>query len=213
MQAVDRATQLLLLLADRRGPLGVRELGRRAALHPSTVSRLLATLERSHLVVRTGDGDYALGLAAARLARAVDVDALLRGVCRPFLVRLRDATGETANLLLAEGGDARYVDQVESAHALRHAPFLGRRIPLVGTAVGAALDDPGRGHAVEGGAEEGVLAIACALPPEAGLEAALSVTGPASRISPAARLAAAAALEEAVRGLVSLLRQGPAHVR
>ncbi len=205
--------QLLLLLADGPGALGVRELGRRAGLHPSTVSRLVATLERSGLVLRIGDGEYALGLAAARLGESVDVDAILRAIARPLLVRLRDQTGETANLLRAEGGEARYVEQVESAHALRHAPFLGRRIPLAGTAVGAALGDPGRAHAVEGGVEEGVLAIACALPAGCGAEAALSVTGPAARIPPDARRRAAAALEAAVADLVPLLPRGSARVR
>lgn len=215
VQSVERAAEILLLLADRRTPTGVRELGRLLDLHPSTVSRLLATLERPGLVTRTPDGEYALGLAAARLGGAVEVDSLLRRVALPYLLELREQTGETANLLLVEGAGARYVEQVESGHALRHAAFLGRRVPLAGTAVGAALADPGIAHAVEDGVEIGVAAVACALPPSVGVEAALSVTGPSSRLVAPLRHTAAVALEAAVAGLAAglIIKEGTPHVR
>ena len=54
-------------------------------------------------------------------------------------MRLRDATSETANLIILDGDHAIYIDQVESSYALRHSGWVGRRVPLAGTALAALV--------------------------------------------------------------------------
>ena len=167
---------------DRHTPtLSVGELARRTGLHVSTVSRLLGTLERGGLVSRTPSGRYALGLRLVGLAALVAPAASLREAARPTLEALREATGETANLLALDGGHAVYLDQLESPHALRHAGWDGRRVVLEGTAVGAALAEPGPAHVRRGAVEDGVTAVAAGLQPAAGPPVAVGVTGPSSR--------------------------------
>ena len=62
IQSVQRAAALLKVFGDQSAELGVSELSRAVNLHKSTVSRLLATLEREGLVERVvGSEKYRLG--------------------------------------------------------------------------------------------------------------------------------------------------------
>ena len=51
-QSIDRAAQLLIAVADSAAPIGVGELAEATDLPKSTVSRLVAALERHALVQR-----------------------------------------------------------------------------------------------------------------------------------------------------------------
>jgi DNA-binding IclR family transcriptional regulator len=99
------------------------------------------------------------------------------------LTQLREQTSETANLLARYGDEVVYLEQEESWHALRHAGWIGRRIPLAHSASGRALVS-GQPEAitVSDQIEEGVTAVACAIHGVPGQSAALSVTGPSMRL-------------------------------
>jgi DNA-binding IclR family transcriptional regulator len=105
----------------------------------------------------------------------------LRIAARTHLVRLRDATSETANLIVLDGDHAIYVDQVESSYALRHSGWVGRRVPLAGTATGAAFENRTTSHVAKDAVEAGVTSIVCAIDLP-GDEAAVGVTAPSWRI-------------------------------
>ncbi|WP_302480053.1 IclR family transcriptional regulator domain-containing protein, partial [Sphingomonas bacterium] len=58
----------------------------------------------------------------------------------PYLEQLADLTGETANLGVPIAGDqVVYIRQVLSRHSIRHAAWIGRTVPMEGTAIGAAV--------------------------------------------------------------------------
>lgn len=183
------------------------ELVRRTGLHVVTVARLLDLLVAEHLVTAHDDGGYALGARLAGVANRFGALERLRAEARPLLVRLRDETLETANLLVREGDAAVYLEQVESRYALRHASWIGRRIPLAASASGRAFLDPAGTHALSDGVEAGITAVAAAVPGAAAPQAVISVTGPSTRLSgeAAERVAAlvAAAAAEAGRRLAS----------
>jgi DNA-binding IclR family transcriptional regulator len=80
-----------------------------------------------------------------------------------------------------DGDHAIYVDQVESSYALRHSGWVGRRVPLAGTATGAAFDDRTRSHVAKDAVETGVTSIVCAIDLR-GDDAAVGVTAPSWRI-------------------------------
>jgi DNA-binding IclR family transcriptional regulator len=98
------------------------------------------------------------------------------------LARLRDATGETANLIVRDGEQAVYLDQVESRHALRHAGWAGRRIPLTRGAAAMALTGDDGPHVARDAVEVGVTAVACRIlaPVES---AAVGITAPSARMT------------------------------
>ena len=161
--------------------LTAQQIAAGAGLSRGAVARILPALVESDLLHAEADGTYSLGLELVGLASRVGWVDRLRIAAHPHLVRLRDATRETANLIILDGDHAIYVDQVESPHALRHSGWVGRRVPLAGTATGAAFEDRSRAHAVADAVETGVTAIACAID-FPGNEAAVGITAPSWRI-------------------------------
>jgi DNA-binding IclR family transcriptional regulator len=161
--------------------LTVQQIATGAGMSRVTVTRILPHLVESDLLHADPDGTYSLGLELVSLASRVGWVDRLRIATRIHLVRLRDATAETANLIVLDGDHAIYVDQVESSYALRHSGWVGRRVPLAGTATGAAFDDRTTSHVAKDAVEAGVTAIACAidLPVD---EAAVGITAPSWRI-------------------------------
>jgi DNA-binding IclR family transcriptional regulator len=135
--AVERAVALLDALADAGEELGTNELARRTALHPSSVSRLLATLVAAGLVEHVeASGRYRLGLRLLDLGNAVLARLDLREVARPHLHALVEATGETATLSAPGDPDAFTVDFVQSASSVQSVARLGRPSVAHATATG-----------------------------------------------------------------------------
>jgi len=152
-----------------------------AGMSRGAVARILPYLVESDLLRADPDGTYSLGLELVSLASRVGWADRLRLAARPHLVRLRDATRETANLIVLDGDHALYVDQVESAYALRHSGWVGRRVLLAGTATGAAFQDRTKSHVAADAVEIGVTAIACVVDLPSN-DAAVSITAPSWRI-------------------------------
>lgn len=174
---------LAVLRALAAAPCGLtqREMALRGDLPRSVVERILPYLLECDLVRTEGDGTYALGLELVSLASRVATVDYLRIVARPLLVQLRDATRETASLIVLSGDHGLYIDQVESPYVLRISGWVGRRVPLQDTATGAAFAERGVSHLVHDAVEAGVTSIACALDiPEQ--DAAISILAPTWRL-------------------------------
>jgi len=134
--AVERAAAVLNALADG-GELGTNELARRTALHPSSVSRFLATLVDAGLVRHVAEtGRYRLGLRFVELGNAVLAHLDLREIARPHLRALVEETGETATLSAPGDPDAITVDFVQSASSVQSVARVGRPSVAHATATG-----------------------------------------------------------------------------
>lgn len=137
--SVDNALRTLVYL--RGNPSArVTDISDHLGVARSTAHRLLTTL-RGHGFAEQEPGGrrYRLGPVLLGLTRgAVDEPALVRAA-HDHLVRLRDAAGETTNLLVLDGPDSRFADGVEGPHPLRVGPRTGDRVPAYGTAGGKAL--------------------------------------------------------------------------
>ena len=163
------------------GRLTPREIAAQAQIPESVVNRVLPLLKESDLVHAESDGTYSLGLEVVSLASKVTYVDTLRIASRAHLEQLRDATSETATLIIRDGDHGLYIDQVESRHVLRISSWVGRRVSLEGTATGAAFADPSTSHLVRDAVELGVTSIACALNvPQR--DAAVSVLAPGWRL-------------------------------
>lgn len=134
--AVERAASLLDALAAG-GELGTNELARRTGLHPSSASRLLATLAGVGLVEHVAEtGRYRLGLRLLELGNAVLARLDLREVARPHLRALAEETGETATLSAPGEADTITVDFAQSAASVQSVARLGRPSVAHATATG-----------------------------------------------------------------------------
>ena len=163
------------------GALTLREIALRGDLPRSVVERIMPYLEECDLVRIEPDGTYSLGLELVSLASRVAGVDYLRIVARPLLIQLRDATHETASLIVLSGDHGLYIDQVESPYVLRISGWVGRRVTLHDTATGAAFADRSVSHVVDDGVELGVTSVACALDiPQH--DAAISILAPTWRL-------------------------------
>lgn len=199
------ALAVLRAFGQGTNPLEAAEIVRQSELPPAIVARILPQLEDAGLLSHAPDGRYRPGLQLVALASRVGSLDRLRLTARPILTRLRDATGETANLVVLEHDHALYIDQVESRHALRHAGWVGRQIPLDSTAAGAALHGAGGVQVVRDSVERGVTAVAAVIPGVVDPPAVVSVTGPNFRLEGTDEVRACAAVGAAAQAVAGAL--------
>ena len=172
---------VLRSFATASGSLTPRQIASNEELPRTVVERVLPLLEDSDLVHAETDGTYSLGLELVSLASRVAYVDTLRIASRTHLVHLRDATHETASLIIRDGDHGLYVDQVESRYVLRVGSWVGRRVPLEGTATGAAFADTSTSHLVRDAVEAGVTSVACAVSVSR-QDAAISLLAPSWRL-------------------------------
>lgn len=138
-RTVDRALDLLAAVTER-SPLTLSDAARQASLPASTALRLLRSLEGAGLVTRDDDGRYRPGSQLIRLgARAFTREPLVE-LSREPMRELAEKTGESVYLAIPGAADtAVYIAIVEGTHSVRHTNWVGRTVPVDGTAVGAVL--------------------------------------------------------------------------
>ena len=137
VQSIERAFDLLEMLADAGGALGLSELATVSGLPLPTVHRLMRTLVRRGYVRQEASRRYALG---SRLIWLGETSSRMLGTSlRPFLAQLVRLTGETANMAMLDGDEVVYIAQVPSPHQMRMFTEPGRRVQPHCTAVGKAL--------------------------------------------------------------------------
>ncbi|MFF7231416.1 IclR family transcriptional regulator [Streptomyces sp. 2333.5] len=137
VQSLERAFDLLERMADAGGEVGLSELSSSSGLPLPTIHRLMRTLVACGYVRQQPNRRYALGPRLIRLGESAS--RLLGTWARPFLARLVEETGETANMALLDGDEIVYVAQVPSRHAVRMFTEVGRRVLPHSTGVGKAL--------------------------------------------------------------------------
>jgi IclR family transcriptional regulator, acetate operon repressor len=186
-RAVERALHLLEAVARSTRGARLSDLARDTDVPASTALRLLRTLERERFVRRDDAGGFHAGSGLLALVAALDELPLLQ-LAEPHLRGLVDTLGETASLgVLDEAGDALYLAQVQSPHAIRYASWRGRRVPGGVSALGLALHGTPAPVVRRDAVEAGVTAIAAPVHgPSGAIVAALSVTGPTFRLDDAA---------------------------
>lgn len=138
VQSIERAFAILRVLA--LGRAGVTEVADRTDLPKSTVSRLLATLEREGAVEQLEwGGDYVLGPALQTLASAAGPRASYGSVIRPFIEELSQTTGGSAGFTLRQGREVYWVDNVDDEAMVQIADQSGQSFPMHAVPTGLAL--------------------------------------------------------------------------
>ncbi len=137
--SVDNALRLLMLF---RGQPRVRlsEASEHLGVALSTAHRLMAMLAYHGFVQQDPDTrGYVAGPALVEIGLAAVRQLDIRMYARPVLEGLAADLGETVHLAVLEGGNVRYLDAVESPHALRVAARTGSALTASCTASGKAL--------------------------------------------------------------------------
>ena len=137
--ALERGLSALQALA-REGQLSLSDLSLTIGVPAPTVHRILATLEKLGFAELNEDsGDWSVGIESFRVGNAyLERTSLVENALTPMR-ELMEATGETANLAVADGGDVVFVSQVESHNPVRAFFRPGTRGPMHASGIGKAL--------------------------------------------------------------------------
>ena len=209
---MSRSAERALALLDAvitRGAVTLTDAASEAGMPTSTALRHLRLLTSQGYLVRDDLGRYSVGPAFVRIALASFQSgpyARLMAAAQPGLQRLAEVTGESAYLAVRDGNEAVYIATVESRRAIRHVGWVGKSVPLQGTAVGEALLSEApppevRPEAVlnTGAIEPDVTAVVAPIHESSGVIAAFSVLGPAERlVGESLEVATAAVVDAAV---------------
>jgi DNA-binding IclR family transcriptional regulator len=224
---LDRA--VAIMDAVEAGARSFTDIVEATGLPLSSAHRLIGALEDHGLLFHVGGLGYALGPRLLGLASAAMRELPLRELARPALERLARSTGESTQLYVRDGDRRICVDTVESDHELRTIVDVGASLPLTKGSAGKVflawgpppsaepIDDHlsrqvtttfRRGWADSVGEREAGVASVSApiLGPGGELLAAISVSGPASRLAPLRAKTHAPAVVEAAREVEALLR-------
>ena len=203
---LDKAAVVLAALES--GPATLAGLVAATGLARPTAHRLAVALEHHRLVARDMQGRFILGPRLGELAAAAGEDRLL-AAAGPVLARLRDITGESAQLFRRQGEHRVCVAGAERPTGLRDTVPVGSQLTMsAGSAAQVLLawEEPERMHrglqhaafsaaalaAVRrrgwaqsiGEREAGVASVSAPVrSPSGKVVAAVSVSGPLERLS------------------------------
>ncbi|MFE6256709.1 IclR family transcriptional regulator [Agromyces sp. NPDC057865] len=138
--ALDKALDILELLAGEAGGLTQTEIAERVGRNVSQIYRVLATLERRGYLTRDDrSGRYVLSMALFDLAhRHPPLRGLVQLATGPMR-GLADQVRQSCNLGIDDAGAVRIVAQAESPADFGYHVRVGARFPLESTATGAVL--------------------------------------------------------------------------
>ena len=190
-----RSAERVLALLDAvitNGAFTLTDAAAEVDIPTSTALRHLRVLTNWGYLVRDDRGRYSVGPGFVRIALAAFRSgpyARLMAAAQPGLQRLVEVTEESAYLAVRDGSEAVYIATVESRRAIRHVGWVGKSVPLEGTAVGEALLSKVPAPSVRskamintGAIEPDVTAVVAPIHESAGVVGAFSVLGPADRL-------------------------------
>ncbi|SDB84457.1 DNA-binding transcriptional regulator, IclR family [Raineyella antarctica] len=141
---LDKAA--LVLGALETGPTTLAGLVQSTGLARPTAHRLAVALEHHRLVARDLQGRFVLGPRLAELAAAAGEDRLV-ATAGPVLARLRDITGESAQLFRRQGDIRICVAAAERSSGLRDTVPVGSQLTMAAGSAAQVLlawEDPDR---------------------------------------------------------------------
>jgi len=136
--AVDKALDVLEVLADREGGMTQTELAEASGRSVGQIFRVLVALEARGWIIRDRAGLYSLSMAPFDLAHR---HAPLRGLlvaATPFMRELATELRQSCNLAVLDAGAVRVVAQVESPADFGYRVRVGAAFPLA-SATGTVL--------------------------------------------------------------------------
>ncbi|MGB0498960.1 MAG: IclR family transcriptional regulator, partial [Rubricella sp.] len=140
VRSVVRALSLMRAIAASDSGLTLTEVAERASLPASTTHRLLTTLESERFVrFDPTTGFWQIGVNAFVVGSAFTRTRNLLLLAKPYLRRLMETTGETANIFVENGGQVVCLDQVESRFTMRAITQVGGRIQMHCSGSGKAI--------------------------------------------------------------------------
>lgn len=140
-QTLERALDILFVLAEEGGTLSVTEIAQKVAIPESTAYRLLQTLDRNGIIERRGKGNIGLGLRILDLARNLNnqIEQQLSVLSKPIMEKLAEETGETIVLFVRTGIKVICIQNVPGSYLVRFVVENGKTFALNEGATGKSI--------------------------------------------------------------------------
>lgn len=137
---VTRAVSVINFLNEVSGPQGVSEISKGLGLSTTIVHRLLTTLKIEGMVFQDPRSKlYSLGTVFLDYANKVLTEIPMAPVIEPWLMSLRNDTGETVGFYMPSGQMRICVLEYESQQEIRRSVGIGKRLPIHIGASGRAI--------------------------------------------------------------------------
>jgi len=138
-KSVEKAINILELLAKKQGSVSLTELSSCLSYPPSTAHRLLNTLISRNYVRKDDNGLYVIGYGILRLQALLQQNVLLEQLARPVLTELEERTGMTTNLAIRDGLKAVIISIIKGSRNLVVNNNLGKYVSIHASSVGKCL--------------------------------------------------------------------------
>lgn len=135
-----KGLQILEVLYDHGGNLGVTELSERLGVSKAGAYRLLFTLERGGFVRQDSEtGKYGLGMRLWEIGQRVVSRLSLQPAARPVMESLASSAGEAVHVGVLDADDVVYIDQALGMLPVQTPIFIGQRFPAAPLAIGKVI--------------------------------------------------------------------------
>ena len=120
MNSTEKVASLLKLLGQEPYAHSVTSLGEKIGCGKSGAYKILSVLVQSGLASQTSDHKYTLGPAVYILGKTYEDKIGFSKLIKPYLVRLRDLTGENASLGMLVNGKVNMLYREESRQPVKY---------------------------------------------------------------------------------------------
>jgi len=140
VKSAFRALEVLELLTREGRALSFAECQRALAYPKASLHGLLRTMAGARWIeLDPASKKYELGVRVWEAAVAHTKMFRLETLARPIMEQVRDATTETVQLAVLDGGEALYIGKVDGEHILKLDSSVGQRLTAHATGVGKVL--------------------------------------------------------------------------
>jgi IclR family acetate operon transcriptional repressor len=138
IQSVERALDMINIIAESERPLTFTEIIEMAGLAKSSTYRYLSTMvNRGYFTIDPIDNTYRIGPGFPM--KSNDFAEALKDLAAPIMHKLSIKLGETVNLGVLAGLTIKYIKVVESPRHIRASSRIGSRDSLHCTALGKVI--------------------------------------------------------------------------
>ena len=136
IQSIERAFDILKVVSNFPEGISTGQIAQMTDLHPSTVSRIVSTLERLEALERSEGTKVILGQGIHTLTHKAPWTEKLIRIAQPILQELATETGEAVGLTQIRDGICEIFYQIQGEHLVAIKDWTGLSFPMHVTSTG-----------------------------------------------------------------------------
>lgn len=139
VKVLERALVVLDALKDGKRPIGVNELAKICGYNPSTVFRIVKTLEQCGWAQQLADDKYIVGYKLTYETEKDNFYLALKDVAHPIMCLYTAQENQAMNLCVRQGEKCIVIGQSRTERLVDFIPPLGAALPLYASGNGKVL--------------------------------------------------------------------------